>query len=263
VIFLREVTYGYSSRRWLMPRWWADQVAVLARELASQPDLPSTLTAIVQHASRSIEGAEFAAITVKAATGNVLRTVAASDDLPRKVDQIQYDTGQGPCLSALAAGVTCLSDDVAKDGRWPEFGPTAHHLTGVTSMLSHPLFLEQDDTLGALNLYAKKAAAFDGGSATALTVLATHSAIAMARAAAQDQSQHLQLALASNRTIGIAMGILMNKHLMTQDQAFDALRVSSQHSHRKLIDIATGVVETGELVLPQRTPNGKGPIAQR
>jgi hypothetical protein len=32
----------------------------------------------------------------------------------------------------------------------------------------------------------------------------------------------------------IAMGILMNKHLMTWAQAFDALRVSSQHSHRKL-----------------------------
>jgi GAF domain-containing protein len=236
-----------------MPRWWADQVAVLARELASQPDLPSTLTAIVQHASRSIEGAEFAAITVKAANGTAFRTVAASDDVPRQVDQIQYDTGQGPCLSALAAGGAFRSDDIATDERWPEFGPAAHDLTGITSMLSHPLFLEEDDTLGALNLYASKPAAFDWDSASALTVLATHSAIAMARAAAQDQSQHLQVALASNRTIGIAIGILMNKHLITRTQAFDALRVSSQHSHRKLIDIATDVVETGELTLPSRS----------
>jgi GAF domain-containing protein len=233
-----------------MPRWWADQVAVLALELARQPDLPSTLDAIVGHASRSIEGAEFAAITVKGPGGTLFRTVASSDEEPMRVDQVQYDSGEGPCLSALAEGLTIRSDDIATDARWPDFGPAAHDLTGVTSMLSHPLALEEDDTLGALNLYSKKPAAFDWDSASDLTVLATHSAIAMARAAAYEQSQHLQLALESNRTIGIAIGILMNKHLITRDQAFDALRVSSQHGHRKLIDIATDVVETGQLVLP-------------
>ncbi|MDQ1736855.1 MAG: hypothetical protein QOH56_3106 [Pseudonocardiales bacterium] len=114
------------------------------------------------------------------------------------------------------------------------------------------IFLEEDDSLGALNLYATRPAAFSEDSMTALTVLATHSAIAMARAAALEQSQHLQAALNSNRTIGIAIGILMNQHLITQCQAFDTLRLASQHSHRKLIDIATEVVETGELNLPSR-----------
>jgi hypothetical protein len=30
--------------------------------------------------------------------------------------------------------------------------------------------------------------------------------------------------------------------------------VSSQHGHRKLIDIATDVIESGQLVLPPRSP---------
>jgi GAF domain-containing protein len=235
-----------------MPRWWADQVAILARELASQPDLPTTLDAIVKHASMSIDGAEFAAITVKAANGSSYRTVASTDQLPMQVDRVQYQAGQGPCLTAFEQALTCRSDNVAIDGRWPRFGPAAHELTGVVSMLSHPLFLEEDDSLGALNLYAMRPAAFSEDSMTALTVLATHSAIAMARAAALEQSQHLQAALNSNRTIGIAIGILMNQHLITQGQAFDTLRLASQHSHRKLIDIATEVVETGELNLPSR-----------
>jgi GAF domain-containing protein len=237
-----------------MPRWWADQVAVLARELARQLDLPSTLNAIVEHASRSIEGAEFAAITVTGPSGIVFRTVASSDDLAMQVDQIQYDSGEGPCLSALAEGLTIRSDDIATDPRWPQFGPAAHDLTGVMSMLSHPLALEEDDTLGGLNLYSKRPAAFDWDSASDLTVLATHSAIAIARAGAHERSQHLQQALESNRTIGIAIGILMNKHLITREQAFDALRVASQHGHRKLIDIATDVIESGQLVLPPRSP---------
>jgi transcriptional regulator with GAF, ATPase, and Fis domain len=263
VIPPREVPDAGIFWKYLMPRWWADQVAVLALELARQPDLPSTLDAIVRHASTSIEGAEFAAITVKGRNGTLYRTVASSDDVPLQVDQLQYDSGEGPCLSALAQGLTIRSDDIATDHRWPMFGPAAHDLTGVTSMLSHPLFLEQDDTLGALNLYAKKPGAFDWDSANGLTVLATHSAIAMARAAAQDQSEQLRIALQSNRTIGVAMGILMNKHLMTQAQAFDALRVSSQHGHRKLIDIATDVVETGQLILPDKTPLTRSPTSQR
>jgi GAF domain-containing protein len=235
-----------------MPRWWADQVAVLARELATQPDLASTLQAIVERASRSIDGAEFAAITVKTSGGDTYRTVASSDELPVQVDQLQYDAGQGPCLTALEQTATCWSDDVAIDKRWPVFGPAAEKLTGVRSMLSHPLFLEEDDSLGALNLYSKKPAAFTEDSMSALIVLATHSAIAMARAAAQEQSHNLKLALTSNRTIGIAIGILMTKHLITSDQAFDALRVASQHAHRKLADIAYDVVHTGELILPRR-----------
>jgi GAF domain-containing protein len=104
---------------------------------------------------------------------------------------------------------------MAIDDRWPRVGPAANELTGVVSMLSHPLFLEVDDSLGALNLYATRPAAFSEDSMTALTVLATHSAIAMARTAALERSQHLQAALNSNRTIGIAIGILMNQHLIT------------------------------------------------
>ncbi|MDQ1744993.1 MAG: hypothetical protein QOE23_3332, partial [Pseudonocardiales bacterium] len=39
---------------------------------------------------------------------------------------------------------------------------------------------------------------------------------------------------------------------LTEKQAFDALRIASQHSHKKLYDIAFDVVETGHLELPSR-----------
>lgn len=56
---------------------------------------------------------------------------------------------------------------------------------------------------------------------------------------------HLQVALASNRDIGTAVGILMRVHLVAQDEAFDLLRRASQHSHRKLCDVAADVIFTG------------------
>jgi AmiR/NasT family two-component response regulator len=43
------------------------------------------------------------------------------------------------------------------------------------------------------------------------------------------------------------MGILMAKHLVTKEQAFDLLRITSQHSDRKLRDVALEVTNTGVL----------------
>jgi AmiR/NasT family two-component response regulator len=57
-------------------------------------------------------------------------------------------------------------------------------------------------------------------------------------------------AQASNREIGMAMGVLMSRHRLTQAQAFDLLRMASQHTHRKLREIAAEVVETGMLDFP-------------
>jgi hypothetical protein len=64
------------------------------------------------------------------------------------------------------------------------------------------------------------------------------------------KANNLNRALDSNREIGAAMGILMARHQLTSDQAFDLLRRASQRSHRKIVTIAADVIETGELELP-------------
>jgi AmiR/NasT family two-component response regulator len=43
------------------------------------------------------------------------------------------------------------------------------------------------------------------------------------------------------------MGVLMTRRKVTRDEAFDLLRVTSQHSNRKVRDIALDVIEQGEL----------------
>jgi hypothetical protein len=112
--------------------------------------------------------------------------------------------------------------------------------------------MEDDNVLGALNMYSTRPHAFDDTDASGLAVLSTHSVIAFTLAADRQSNDNLQVALANSRKIGAAIGILMNKHRITEQQAFDALRIASQHTHRKLIDIAFEVVETGELTLPPR-----------
>jgi GAF domain-containing protein len=234
-----------------MPGWYAARFAEVARTLAGESTLAGTLQLIVQQAARTIPGAEHAAITISRGDRRY-QTPASTGPLPLSVDELQYENNEGPCLTALATVDVTHTGDLATDSRWPVFGPAASSSTGVMSMLSSPLYLEDDTILGALNLYAKKPDAFDEIDLSGCEILSTHSAIALSRAADREQNDHLQNALASNRKIGAAVGILMAKHLLNEQQAFDALRIASQHRHRKLIDIAYEVVDTGQLAMPPR-----------
>ena len=66
---------------------------------------------------------------------------------------------------------------------------------------------------------------------------------------------NLRLALESNRRISMAVGMLMCRYQMTNQQAFAALRRASQNAHRKLNDIAESVLHTGQL--PQDADPGR------
>lgn len=186
------------------------------------------------------------------------RTLASTGAMATGGDLIHYELGSGPCVDALTGEVVYRTGDVAADSRWPEFGRRAAAETGTRSMLSRRLYCNDDgERVTGLNLYSTQPDAFTDTSHTVGTMLATHSARAMLAASARDKAAHLQLALDSNREIGTAMGIIMTAHKVTRDDAFTQLRIASQNRNRKLIDIATDVIDTGTLDLPgttQRSP---------
>ena len=64
---------------------------------------------------------------------------------------------------------------------------------------------------------------------------------------AEAEAANLRVALSSNRQIGVAIGVLMNRMKVDNQEGFDLLRQSSQRLHRKLRDIADEVVLTGAL----------------
>jgi hypothetical protein len=66
----------------------------------------------------------------------------------------------------------------------------------------------------------------------------------------RDKSANLQVALVTNREIAQAIGILMSAYKLTSQQGFDLLRTASQHTHRKLREVAAEVCDTGMLDLP-------------
>jgi AmiR/NasT family two-component response regulator len=64
---------------------------------------------------------------------------------------------------------------------------------------------------------------------------------------AEDRAANLERALATNRRIGIAIGILMCQRQLTADQAIAVLKTHSQDHNVKLRDLAETVIYTGTL----------------
>jgi hypothetical protein len=204
--------------------------------------------AVTRLATAEVPGAEFASIS-QGRDGR-FRTLASTGDVASTGDQIQYDLGSGPCVDAILQDTVFRTGDLAGDTRWPEFSARASAESGAVSMLSLRLFMENDDRISGLNLYSTHPYAFDDDSQTIATVLATHSALALIAAGARERAAHLEKALLSNRRIGMAMGVLMASHKLTQDDAFILLRMASQNTNRKLTDIADEVITTGILEVP-------------
>jgi len=181
-------------------------------------------------------------------------TVVSTGALATDLDERQYERGHGPCLNAARTGTVTLIADTRTEERWPDYTPRAvEH--GNLSSLSVPLAIDPDEqVVGALNIYARRPDAFDEDSRTVATRFAPYAAVAAgnlyAYQSARDMADNLQAALESRAVIDQAKGILMERHKLTADQAFQLLARASMTTNRKVRDIADHLVATGEFLRP-------------
>ncbi|WIX79254.1 GAF and ANTAR domain-containing protein [Amycolatopsis carbonis] len=211
-------------------------LGAIARTLQSEPDVDRTLAAIVKAAVDHVDGAEQAGISL--VENGRIRTVAPTGEAVVTVDEIQYHTGQGPCLDAIAEHHVYCTGNLLGERRWPAFAPEAAE-TGIRSMLSYRLFITHT-TLGALNLYSTQVGAFNDQTEQDGQVFAAHAAIALV--GAQTEAQ-LHAAIETRDVIGMAKGILMQRHDLDDVQAFHMLVETSQNTNIKLHQVATWLVE--------------------
>jgi GAF domain-containing protein len=178
-------------------------------------------------------------------------TVATTGQLALDLDERQYERGHGPCLHAARTGELTEIADTRTDDRWPDYMPrAAEH--GALSSLSIPLAVDDDEQVtGALNVYARQPHAFDEDSRAAATRFGPYAAVAAgdlhAYRAVRDRADNLQAALETRGVIDQAKGILMARHKLTADQAFQVLAQMSMKTNRKLHAIADELVHTGQI----------------
>jgi GAF domain-containing protein len=175
-------------------------------------------------------------------------TAVSTGPLATDLDESQYGRGYGPCLHAAATGETVEIADARTETRWPDYMARAVE-RGSLSSLSVPL--PGSDLRAALNIYAREAWAFDDDARAAADRFAPYAAVSIVNMhsyqGARDLADNLQAAMQSRSVIEQAKGILIERHKLTPDQAFQALAQASMHSNRKLRDVAEHLVLTGEL----------------
>ena len=219
----------------------------VARELQEEHgDVEATLQRITRAAVDTVPGADECGISYVVRRKDV-EPRAWTSELPRVVDALQGRLHQGPCMDAIWDQRVVAVPDVAAEERWPRFAREAAEL-GVGSLLCFQLFVEGDN-LGALNLYARSAGAFDAESEDVGLLFAAHAAVALAGA---EHESNLRAGMDHRDLIGQAKGILMERYRLTAVQAFDLLVRTSSLTNRKLRDVADELTSTGHLAATGR-----------
>lgn len=226
----------------------AEIFADVARSLLAERDVEETLRKITDVAVSIVDGCDHASIDI--VEKRVVRPVASTSDVAARISQIESETQEGPCYDAIREHEVFHSDDLMEEARWPNFAHRAFEETGVRSMIGFRLFVEEE-TMGALDLYSLEPHAFDDATAAIGAVLAAHAAVALS--AARERAQ-MGDAMKGRDLIGQAKGILMNRHHIDADAAFEMLRGASQQLNVKLREVAEQTVYTGEVPQQQECP---------
>jgi GAF domain-containing protein len=220
----------------------ASALAEAARTIHREETLEETLAAIAETARISVPGIDHAGISIITPKGGI-ETKAATDAVVWEFDRLQYDLGEGPCLTAMHGSPVVSVPHARHDQRWPAFMPRALE-RGLRSQLAVRLFLDEEGTMGALNLYSTSQDEIDADAEHVAELFASHAAIALHQAR---EVEHLNQALESRKVIGQALGIVMERYELDENRAFAFLLRASSTSNIKLREIAAQLVEETQL----------------
>lgn len=82
-----------------------------------------------------------------------VRQVASNDPRAAAVDQVEAETGEGPCIDAMKHLSAVLVDDIDTDARWPAWRRAALDV-GFRSAAALPAYVSDDVTV-AFNMYSE------------------------------------------------------------------------------------------------------------
>jgi GAF domain-containing protein len=220
--------------------------AELSKIMLDEQPLSATLERVAELAKQTIPGA--ADVSVTLLQDGQVASAAFTGPLAAQLDERQYESGFGPCMDAATSGTTITIDDTAHSASYPDFSRSAAR-KGVRHTMSIGLPVQRQ-IIGALNVYGTDDTPFDEAKQELATAFASYAAVAVANAgvyaSTAQLAANLQRALDSRAVIDQAKGILMARHGMSADAAFDRLSKESQLNNRKLRDIAADLVDEVE-----------------
>jgi anti-anti-sigma factor len=185
----------------------------------SSTAIDAALRRVTVLAGATIDGADGVSVTLE--RHGRLTTVASSNDTVVRMDDHQYETGEGPCLAAATQGHWFHIESLAEERRWPAFVPRAMD-EGIASILSTPL-MASERAVGALNIYSNTERAFGAEQQELAAMFASQASGILADAGVDvtDEQMGAQIAdaLVAREAIALAQGMLMSEQRLNANDA--------------------------------------------
>lgn len=214
----------------------------MAGLVLSRETVDTALELVTGLAAAATAGTLGAGVTV--VDGHGKRSKATSNAAAEQADALQYELGEGPCLTAWATRDVVRVDDTRTDPRWPRWSEAVTAL-GVRSVLSAPL-LAAEESIGAMKVYCERPMNYGPHDEHVMRLLAAQAAILLANsqslAEARRLSRQLTDALASRDAIAQATGVLLAQGSPGRQEAFATLAAAAQRAGRPVEEIAQALL---------------------
>lgn len=209
-----------------------------ARLLKAPGDVDETLGGIIGIALSTVGCFDHAGVVRRLDDGRL--EARAAGDVVRRLAVAESVDGAGPCLAAMADDAPVAVQSLGHDGRWPAYVEAAV-AEGVRSQLVIPLDLEPGDGSGGLVLCSTSTDTVSDEAIDVATSFATLAGLALTQ---RHAISGLEEALRSRKTIGMAVGLLMERLGIDEERAFAYLVRESSSTNTKLRDVALRIVDS-------------------
>jgi GAF domain-containing protein len=193
-------------------------------------------------------GGAGAGVSLAPPEGGMLEFVSATSELVTRLEHIQSDTREGPCLDAYHTGeVVAVADLADVDGRWPAYraevlAVDVHGVLGVPMRIGARC-------VGSINVYNQPPRDWLDTEVRAVQLLADIATSHLVRTEELHQAQRLadqlQNALDGRVIIEQAKGILAGERRIPLNEALELLRRHARTHRASLRSIAHAVVDLG------------------
>ncbi len=223
-----------------------DAVREFTAALLNPFDVSELLHRLLGHVNRTAD-ADGSGIMLAGRDG--LRFATASDEEVVQLEQLQDELDEGACREAYASDAIIMVPDLAEHDAWPRYRARAAEL-GIRAVVSVPMHAA-GQVIGALNVYRRAPGEWNEGQLDAIEIMTAMGAGYVLHAtemrAQHDLAEQLQQAIETRDLIGQAKGVLMVRHDVDADAAFDMLRRLSQTHNLKLRLVAARVVQDAQV----------------
>jgi hypothetical protein len=179
--------------------------------------------------------------------GDVLgsETISATDDIAARLDELQFDLGEGPCWEAMRTAAAVVEPEFRLRGasRWPAFASAVEEDVVVASMFAFPLAVGELK-MGAVDLYSSEPITLSPRECTQATAMAEVISRHVLRDALSGLAdQEMQAGTYSRRTVHQATGIVLAQVDVDPDDALLILQARAFSTGHRVMEVAQAVVD--------------------